>query len=153
MWKLALAKEVKLGPGLLLRPNCLLELYWSQVSLAFSSLKQGLDSQAEIEVSPWPWEHRILTTTPIVSDKALTFQLYRKEFPRRQKVVKKKKKIKYLLGGKKSIVHLVDTGADSERERCPLGSLNHLHRAFLLGYLCPIILICKVLWVCIVKDI
>ena len=93
MWKLALAKEVKLGPGLLMRPNCLLELYWSQVALAFSSLKQGLDSQAEIEVSPWPWEHRILTTTPIVSDTALTFQLYRKEFPRRQKVVKKKKKL------------------------------------------------------------
>ena len=36
-------------------------------------------------------------------------------------------------------------GKDSEKESCPPGSLNHLHKAFLLGFLWPIILLCLAL--------
>ena len=39
----------------------------------------------------------------------------------------------------------IDTRMDSERELCPCGSLNHLHGAFLPGFLWPIILLCLVL--------
>lgn len=39
-----------------------------------------------------------------------------------------------------------DTQADSERESCPSGSLNHFYGTFFhLGVLWPIILICLVL--------
>ena len=39
----------------------------------------------------------------------------------------------------------IDTQVDPEREWRPCGSLNHLHGAFLPGFLWPIILICLVL--------
>ena len=39
----------------------------------------------------------------------------------------------------------IDTRMDLERELCPRGSLNHLHGAFLPGFLWPIILLCLVL--------
>ena len=39
----------------------------------------------------------------------------------------------------------IDTRADSEKELRLRGSLNHLHGAFLLGFLWPIILLCLVL--------
>ena len=39
----------------------------------------------------------------------------------------------------------IDTRADSEKESCPRGSLNHLYEAFLPGFLWPIILHCLVL--------
>ena len=39
----------------------------------------------------------------------------------------------------------IDTQADSERESRPRGGVNHLHGAFLPGFLWPIILLCLVL--------
>ena len=53
---------------------------WSQVALACSSLKQDLGSQAEFEVRLW-WEHWILATRPVVSDKgSWPFSLAEKNF-------------------------------------------------------------------------
>ena len=53
---------------------------WSQVALACSSLKQDLGSQAEFEVGLW-WEHWILATRPVVSDKeSWPFSLAEKNF-------------------------------------------------------------------------
>ena len=58
--------------------------YWSQVALAFSGLKQGLLSQTEIEAILWQWEHRILATVPVVSDKSPGLWFYRRESPQNE---------------------------------------------------------------------
>ena len=69
----------------------------------------------------------------MVSDKALALGLCRKIIPTKKAV----KQVKYLLGGKKSVVHVNKHMGDSERERelSPQSSLNHFHGAFLLSFL------------------
>ena len=119
----------------------ILTCLWSQVASACRGLKQGLGSWPEIEVRPRQWEHWILTTRPVASDKALALRLCRKEFPQRQRVVKQ---AKCLLGGKRVQYVWIDTLVGSERQSCPPGSLNHLYGAFLPGFLWPVILICVV---------
>ena len=54
------------------------------------------------------------------------------------------KQEKCLLGGKRVRVNR-HTLAGSERELRPSASLNHLHGAFLPGFLWPIILLCLAL--------
>ena len=115
--------------------------YWSWVASTCSSLKQGFGSRPETEVGLQRWEYRNLATRPAVSDKPLALRLCRKEFPQRWKVVKQ---VKYLLGGKRVQYVWIDTREDSERESWACGILNHLHGAFLLGFLWPVILICLV---------
>ena len=69
------------------------------MTLACSNLKQGFGSWSEIEVRPWQIQCWILATRPpetAASDKALTHQLCRNEFPQREIV----KQVKCLLGGK-----------------------------------------------------
>ena len=39
------------------------------MALAYNNLELGLGSQPEIEAVSWGWEHQILTTRPMVSDK------------------------------------------------------------------------------------
>ena len=74
--------------------------------------------------------------------RALALQLCRKEFPQRWKVVKS-----VFIRRKKSTV-CVDRHRKRLRGRVPEtrypGSLNHLHGAFLLVFLWPIILVCLV---------
>ena len=65
---------------------------WSQVASACSGWKQGFGSWSVTEVRSWQWEHRILATRPVVSDKALAPWLCRNEFPQRWKVVKQVRK-------------------------------------------------------------
>ena len=72
----------------------------------------------------------------MVSDKALALGLCRKRIPTKKAV----KQVKYLLGGKKSVVH-VDKHMgrlrerERERELSPQSSLNHFYGAFLLSFL------------------
>ena len=77
----------------------------------------------------------------MTSGKTLACQLCRNEFPQRQKVVKQ---VKCLLGGKRVHVNRL-TWEGSERDLCPLSSLNHFYGAFLPVFLWPIIFLCLVL--------
>ena len=83
---------------------------------------------------------QVLTTRPMVSDKALALQLCREEFPQRQS----SETIEEFIRRKKSKV-LVDRHMGRLRESCPHGGLNHLCGAFLSGFLWPVILICQIL--------
>ena len=56
--------------------------------LSLQLLRWGFNSQPEIEAMLQQWEHRILATRPMVSDKAVAFDIAEKEFPWRQKVMK-----------------------------------------------------------------
>ena len=49
--------------------------------LISGALKQAFGSRPDIEVKLQEWEHQILATRPVVSDKALALQLCREEFP------------------------------------------------------------------------
>ena len=69
--------------------------YDLQVALACSTLKQGYSSPPEIEVRSQQWECWILATRPVVSDKVLALQLFRREFPQRQEIMNQ-----VFLGGK-----------------------------------------------------
>ena len=83
---------------------------WSLVALACIGLKQGLGSHAETEVRSQKWEHQILVTGPT---RVLAFQLCRKEFPQRWKVVKKSK---IFITRKKSTVHVdIHTGGQTHK--------------------------------------
>ena len=42
---------------------------WSPMALACNDLDLGLGSHSEIEAGSWRWEHQILTSRPVVSDK------------------------------------------------------------------------------------
>ena len=57
---------------------------WSGVASACSSLKRDFGSWPEIEVRSQQWEHQILATRPVVSDKSWNLWFYRKGFPQRQ---------------------------------------------------------------------
>ena len=61
---------------------------WSRASVPWPEIVSG---------SRW-WEHQILATRPVVSDKALAIQLCGKEFPQRWKTVKE---VRYLLRGER----------------------------------------------------
>ena len=87
---------------------------------------------------------RILATKPVVSNKALGFQLCIKRIPTEMEssetnkvLIRRKKRVQYIW---------TDTQTDSERvpESCPHGSLNHFYGAFLLVFLWWIILTCLV---------
>ena len=82
---------------------------------------------------------QVLTTRPMVSDKALALQLCR-EFPQSQS----SETIEVFIRRRKSKV-LADRHMGRLRESCSHGGLNHLCGAFLSGFLWPIILICLVL--------
>ena len=69
------------------------------MALAFSGSKQGLDSQTEIEAILWQWEHEILTTRPVVSDKGPGSMALQK------RISTKMKTVQYMW---------IDTQADSE---------------------------------------
>lgn len=66
----------------------LLVVLVTTATLACSGLKQGFNSQLEIEVLPQQREHWILTTRPVARYKVLDLWLCRKQFPQRQRVVK-----------------------------------------------------------------
>ena len=88
------------------------------------------------------WEHQILVTRSVVTDKGL--QLCRKEFPQRWKVVKQ---VRCLLRGKRIqcmwIGPLADLGREWVTESHPCDGLNFFYGVFLLGFLW-MILICMV---------
>ena len=78
---------------------------------------------------------RILATKPVVSNKALGFQLCIKRIPTEMEssetnkvLIRRKKRVQYIW---------TDTQTDSERvpKSCPHGSLNHFYGAFLLVFL------------------
>ena len=88
------------------------DLGWSYPSVVWSRV---LVLRLETEAKSRQWENQILAIRPVVSDKALTLQLCRKEFLQRWKVVKQ---VKCLLRSK--IVQSVwkDTRVLSGRESC-----------------------------------
>ena len=93
------------------------------VASACSSLKWGFSFQQEIEVGSWQGKCWILATRLVVSDEALALQLCRKRIPTMTEssetsevFIRRKKRVWYMWK---------DTQADSERESCPCGSLNH----------------------------
>ena len=88
------------------------------------------------------WEHQILVTISVVTDKGL--QLCKKEFPQRWKVVKQ---VRCLLRGKRIqcmwIDPLADLGREWVTESHPCDGLNFFYGVFLMGFLWTI-LICLV---------
>ena len=71
--------------------------HWFQVALDSNSLKCDLGSQAEIEVGEWWWEHQILATRPVVSDKVPDSLAFWKRIPSKTEI---EKQVKSLLGEK-----------------------------------------------------
>ena len=115
---------------------------WSWVALSFSGLKQSfLVLWLETEAKSRRGENLILAIRPVVSDKALTLQLCRRESLQRWKAVKQ---VKCLLGQERIQYMWIDTWVDSEIVT-PSWSLNHFYGAFHLVFLGPGIFICLIL--------
>ena len=96
-----------------------------------------MDFQPEIRLGHC--SDQILGTSPVVSGKGPVLWLCRKEFLQRQKVVKQ------VFFEEKEYNMCGETPGQTQGEilELPLrGSLNHLHGAFLLVFIWPVILIC-----------
>ena len=113
-----------------------------QGDLSLQQLPKGLDSQPETEVGLQRWEHQILASRPVISDKGPGLQLCRKEFLQRWKVVKQV----FIIRKKSTVYGDRYTGRLRGRapESCPQSSLHYFYGTFLLVSLWPIILICLV---------
>ena len=87
------------------------------------------------------WEHQILVTRPVFSDKGPGPLALQKRIPQRWKVVKQ---MRYLLRGKRIqcmwIETLADLGKEWVTESHPFDGLNFFYGVFLLGFLWPILI-------------
>ena len=111
-----------------------LDLQWLEVGLEFPA---RLNSEARLQ----QWEHQILATRPVVSDKDRGSSVFQKRIPTKTE----SSEISKVLGGKSTVCVHSHTGRlrRGKRELRPHGKLNHLYGAFFPGSLRPIILICQ----------
>ena len=79
---------------------------WPLVTSACSSLEWGLGSQPETEAGSQWWEHQILATRPMVSDKGPGPSALQKRIP--TKTVSNEKGDVFLLGGK-GVQHMAES--------------------------------------------
>ena len=123
---------------------CILLCNWSSVASACNSLKRGFGSWPEIAVWPPCWEHRILATRLVVSNKVLSLQLCKKGIPTKtersetSQVLIRRRRVQYVR---------IDTGGLGELHS--RGSLNHFYGHFFQVSFGQSFFIFKYLFICL----
>ena len=105
--------------------------YWFQGASACRGFKQGFGSWPVTEVGSRWWEHWILATRPVVSDKALALWLCRERIPTK---MESSETTKVLIKRRKEYVW-INAREGSETDPRPHGSFNHFYGAFIPGFL------------------